>query len=240
MSRVIFCGNLPVDVRTREIEDLFYKFGKIVEIDVKTPSRPPGFAFVEFASARDAEDACRGRDGYEFAGGRIRVELAKGGARRGGKGGGYGGGYGGGISRRSQFRVKVTGLPRTCSWQDLKDFMRKSGDVTFANVFKDGDGMVGIVDFALEDDLKYAIRKLDDTEFERGCYVRVKEDTEGSPGRSRSRSPKRRSRRRSPSRSRSRDRSASKSRSRSVSPAKRASRSKSRSPAASLSRSPSR
>jgi len=64
----------------------------------------------------------------------MQVELAKGGARRGARGGGYGGGYGGGISRRSQFRVRVTGLPRSCSWQDLKDFMRKSGDVTFANV----------------------------------------------------------------------------------------------------------
>ena len=41
-------------------------------------------------------------------------------------------------------------------------------------VYKDGDGMLGIVDFALEDDMKYAIRKLDDSEFERGCYVRVK------------------------------------------------------------------
>ena len=32
MSRVIFCGNLPVDVRTREIEDLFHKYGKIIEV----------------------------------------------------------------------------------------------------------------------------------------------------------------------------------------------------------------
>lgn len=31
MSRVIFCGNLPVDVRTREVEDLFHKYGKIIE-----------------------------------------------------------------------------------------------------------------------------------------------------------------------------------------------------------------
>ena len=44
----------------------------------------------------------------------------------------------------------------------------------FLQVYKDGDGMLGIVDFALEDDMKYAIRKLDDSEFERGCYVRVK------------------------------------------------------------------
>jgi len=46
-----------------------------MQIDVKTPSRPPGFAFVEFQNARDAEDACRARDGYDFAGGRIRVSF---------------------------------------------------------------------------------------------------------------------------------------------------------------------
>ena len=61
--------------------------------------------------------------------------MAHGGAR-GGRGGsgarGYGGGFGGGITRRSDYRVLVTGLPKTASWQDLKDHMRKAGDVTFA------------------------------------------------------------------------------------------------------------
>ena len=47
---------------------------------------------------------------------------------------GYGGGYGGGVTRRSDFRVLVTGLPKSASWQDLKDHMRKAGDVTFAQV----------------------------------------------------------------------------------------------------------
>ena len=46
-----------------------------LQIDVKTPSRPPGFAFVEFDDPRDALDACRGRDGYNFAGGKIRVII---------------------------------------------------------------------------------------------------------------------------------------------------------------------
>ena len=65
----------------------------------------------------------------------MQVELAKGGGRRGSRGvGGPGGGYGGSLSRRSEYRVMVTGLPSHCSWQDLKDFMRKVGDVTFANV----------------------------------------------------------------------------------------------------------
>ena len=64
-----------------------------------------------------------------------QVEVAHGGARsgRGGSGArGYGGGFGGGITRRSDYRVLVTGLPKTASWQDLKDHMRKAGDVTFA------------------------------------------------------------------------------------------------------------
>ena len=51
--------------------------------------------------------------------------------------------------------------------------------------------------------MRHAVRKLDDTEFERGCYIRVKEDDPESPrgGRDRSRSPVRD---RSPRRPRSR------------------------------------
>ena len=76
-------------------------------------------------------------------------------------------------------------------------------------VYKDRDGMMGIVDFAYEDDMRYAIKKLDDTEFERGCIVNVSEDTQGTPPRDRSVSRSRRS----ASRSRSRGRSISRSRS---------------------------
>lgn len=121
-----------MDVRERDVEDLFYKFGRIREIDLKTPMRPPAYAFISFEDFRDAQDAVRercvvlallllqphvkgwqfqgvrscsmalrrdvvGRDGYEFDGNRLRVELAKGsrGADRGGYDGGRGG-YGGG------------------------------------------------------------------------------------------------------------------------------------------------
>ena len=74
-SRTVYCGNLPGDIRRSEVEDLFYKFGRIVDIDLKTPTRPPSFAFIEFDHPRDADDAVRGRDGYEFAGERLRVRL---------------------------------------------------------------------------------------------------------------------------------------------------------------------
>lgn len=29
---MVFCGNLPGDIRTREVEDLFYKFGRVIEV----------------------------------------------------------------------------------------------------------------------------------------------------------------------------------------------------------------
>lgn len=45
----------------------------MLQVDLKTPSRPPAFAFVEFEDPRDAYEAVRGRDGYDFAGGRLRV-----------------------------------------------------------------------------------------------------------------------------------------------------------------------
>lgn len=54
------------------------------------------------------------------------------------------------------------GLPPTGSWQDLKDHMREAGDVCYADVFKDG---TGVVEFLRKEDMKYAVRKLDDSKF---------------------------------------------------------------------------
>ncbi|KHJ82186.1 hypothetical protein OESDEN_18122, partial [Oesophagostomum dentatum] len=195
----------------------------------------------------DAEDAVRGRDGYDFDGSRIRVEFTRGvgprgpggrpmgGGGRGGfsrdRGGGRGGGRGAPPSRRSNYRVIIEGLPATGSWQDLKDHMREAGEVCYADVSRDG---TGAVEFTRLDDMKYALKKLDDTKFRshegETSYIRVREDTSsssrggGGGGRSRSRSRSRSPRRSSPkysprgSRSRSRSESRSPSRSRSRSP----------------------
>ncbi|XP_015570455.2 serine/arginine-rich splicing factor SR30 isoform X1 [Ricinus communis] len=211
-SRTLYVGNLPGDIRQREVKDLFYKYGPIVEVDLKIPPRPPGYAFVEFEDARDAEDAIRGRDGYNFDGCRLRVELAHGGRRHSSPGDRYSS-YSGrsgsrGPSRRSDYRVLVTGLPSSASWQDLKDHMRRAGDVCFSQVFRDRGGMTGIVDYTNYDDMKHAIKKLDDSEFRNAfsrSYVRVREyDSRRSYSRSPSCGPYDRSRSRSRSRTRSR------------------------------------
>ncbi|KAI5658720.1 hypothetical protein M9H77_27513 [Catharanthus roseus] len=240
LSRTIYVGNLPGDIRESEVEDLFYKYGPILDIDLKIPPRPPGYAFVEFEDPRDAEDAIRGRDGYDFDGHRLRVELAHGG-RVSSSSSSYdrynsysSGGSRGGVSRRSDYRVLVTGLPSSASWQDLKDHMRRAGDVCFSQVFRDRDGMRGIVDYTNYEDMKYAIRKLDDSLFRNQfsrAYIRVEEyDKRRSYSRSPSRSPYH-SRSRSPSYSDG-------SRSRSPLPrVKRSRRSPARSPSRSVSRS---
>lgn len=77
MARV-YVGNLPTDIKESELDDLFYKYGRIRDIDIKNPARPPAFAFVTFDDIRDAEDAVRGRDGYNFDGNRLRCEFSKG------------------------------------------------------------------------------------------------------------------------------------------------------------------
>ncbi|CAM8965839.1 hypothetical protein QQ045_005078 [Rhodiola kirilowii] len=202
-ASTIYVGNLPADIREREVEDLFYKFGPIVDIELKIPPRPPGYAFVEFEDYRDAEDAVYGRDGYDFDGFKLRVEFAHGG-RRSSSVDRYSDSRG--ISRRSEFRVLITGLPSSASWQDLKDHMRRAGDVCFSQVFRERGGVTGIVDYTNYDDMRYAIRKLDDSLFRNAfskSYIRVREyesSRSPSPYRSKSRSL-------SPDRSRSRSRS---------------------------------
>ncbi|XP_004302384.1 PREDICTED: pre-mRNA-splicing factor SF2-like [Fragaria vesca subsp. vesca] len=253
-SRTIYVGNLPGDIRMREIEDLFIKYGPIVDIDLKIPPRPPGYAFIEFEDPRDADDAIYGRDGYNFDGYRLRVELAHGrcGYSSSDRFSNYSRSSSSrGAPRRSEYRVLVTGLPASASWQDLKDHMRQAGDVCFSQVFRDRGGMTGVVDYTNYDDMKYAIRKLDDSEFRNAfsrSYIRV-EEYDSSRGYSRSPSyGSRQSYSRSPSRSPyvSRSRSRSRSRSfggqgRSLSPyveyTHRSPRSASRSPARSRSRS---
>ena len=133
---------------------------------------------VFYLPGRDAEDAVRGRDGYDFDGYRLRVEAprGRGGARGGGPGrdsyndryndrprfGYMGRGGRGPPPRRGDFRVTVSGLPASGSWQDLKDHMREAGDVTFTDVYRDG---TGVVEFSRRGDMEYALKNLDDTKF---------------------------------------------------------------------------
>ncbi|XP_032743193.1 serine/arginine-rich splicing factor 9 isoform X1 [Rattus rattus] len=208
----IYVGNLPTDVREKDLEDLFYKYGRIREIELKNRHGLVPFAFVRFEDPRhglraltgrnsnsqrsaclwlpllvtDAEDAIYGRNGYDYGQCRLRVEFPR---AYGGRGGWPRASRNGPPTRRSDFRVLVSGLPPSGSWQDLKDHMREAGDVCYADVQKDGMGMV---EYLRKEDMEYALRKLDDTKFRshegETSYIRVYPERGTSYGCSRSRS----------------------------------------------------
>jgi len=98
-------------------------------------------------------------------------------------GGGGGGGNGGGSSG---CRVFVGNLAFSVSWQDLKDHMRKVGDVLHCDVLSDpgtamGSKGCGIVEFSSPSEAQRAIRELTETEL-RGRKIFVREDREPPGG----------------------------------------------------------
>ncbi|NWX30652.1 SRSF5 factor, partial [Notiomystis cincta] len=224
----VFIGRLNPAAREKDVERFFKGYGRIRDIDLKR-----GFGFVEFEDPRDADDAVYELDGKELCSERVTIEHAR--ARSRGRGRGrYSDRFSSRRPRsdrrnapplRTENRLIVENLSSRVSWQDLKDFMRQAGEVTFADAHRPKLNE-GVVEFASYSDLKNAIEKLSGKEIN-GRKIKL---IEGSKRHSRSRG-----------RSRSRSRSSSGSRSRSRSRSRKSysrSRSRSRSKSRSLSRSP--
>ncbi|GMY08669.1 serine/arginine-rich splicing factor RS2Z32-like [Fagus crenata] len=72
----LYVGRLSTRTRSRDLDDLFSRYGRVRDVDMKRD-----FAFVEFSDPRDAEDAIYALNGRDVDGSRIIVEFAKGGPR---------------------------------------------------------------------------------------------------------------------------------------------------------------
>ncbi|KAK9241272.1 hypothetical protein V1525DRAFT_334909, partial [Lipomyces kononenkoae] len=98
-----------------------------------------------------------------------------------------GGGYGPGVNRAfgmstQEKRVYVGNLPYDVRWMHLKDFMRKAGEVVFADVLTLPNGMskgCGIVEYATADQAQNAIATLTNQELN-GRVIYVREDREAT------------------------------------------------------------
>jgi len=226
-SQRVFVGNLAPDVRARDVEGFFRGYGKLGDISLKN-----GYGFVDFDDYRDAEDAVADLDGKDMNGDRIRVELAytpreKERARREAERGDRGVDRrrarspprfaerrrGNPPGQRTNYRIIVENLSSRVSWQDLKDYFRKAGEITYTSAHKIRNGE-GLVEFADRSGMRYAIDRLDNTELNGKRLKLVEEKRGGRGGRSRSRSPTSRSRSRSPKRAITRSRTRSGSRDR--------------------------
>ncbi|KAI6028567.1 hypothetical protein F5J12DRAFT_806243 [Pisolithus orientalis] len=169
MARRLYLGRLPPDTRAEDVAKFFDGYGRIVDCRVMT-----GFGFVEFESSKDAEDAVHHFNGKSFMGANIVVEFAKEGRPRRDP---YENdrNHGSVRSRRPPgVRLIVSGISRDTSWQDLKDFGREAGSVSFADIDRDLAGQ-GVLEYLSRDDADRAVKDLDGKDL-RGRPVRVAYD----------------------------------------------------------------
>ncbi|KIK98081.1 hypothetical protein PAXRUDRAFT_31404 [Paxillus rubicundulus Ve08.2h10] len=165
MARRLYLGRLPPDARSDDVAKFFDGYGRIVDCRVMT-----GFGFVEFENSKDAEDAVHHFNGKMFMGANIVVEFAKESRPRRDV---YEGdrGYGARTRRPPGIRLVVSGISRDTSWQDLKDFGREAGSVSFADINRDFPGQ-GVLEYLSRDDADRAVKDLDGKDL-RGRPVRV-------------------------------------------------------------------
>ncbi|KAF8245290.1 hypothetical protein K440DRAFT_655666 [Wilcoxina mikolae CBS 423.85] len=176
----LYLGNLPKDTRRQEIEDFFNENGHGAITEVKLMD---GFGFIQYESSDDAKDIVPTFHGKEFKGNNLIVQFARGNRHHNNPRDFTPGGPGGfpPRPRRTQFRMNITGLPPDTSWQDLKDFARKSNDsVVFSDMSRDRDGR-GTVEFETLEDLKRACSFLDQSEY-RGSRVTCVADEGATAG----------------------------------------------------------
>lgn len=142
MSSRIYVGKLPENISEDRLRDLFSEFGEILSVEVKT-----GFGFIFFQRVEDAERAIQKMHGTDLDGHSLLVENSV--SSRSSK-----------PVKRFDLRVTVDELDPRVSWQDLKDWAREAGDVTFTNVFnRDGKSM-GVIEYKDERGFEQALKIL--------------------------------------------------------------------------------
>eukprot|EP00440_Ansanella_granifera_P075107 gb/GFBE01081508.1/.p1 GENE.gb/GFBE01081508.1/~~gb/GFBE01081508.1/.p1 ORF type:complete len:202 (+),score=29.11 gb/GFBE01081508.1/:1-606(+) len=188
-TRTVYVGNLPDDIRVQDIEYLFGGFGLTGNIDIKRGPGSMTYAFIVFRNPRDAAAAVHRRDGYEFEGEPLRVELKDGFGKS--KGRGKGKGFSKGKTDRidePETPLIILGVPEGTQWMHLKDHMRQAGDVAYCDIKPNGQAQVSFYGF---DAAQRAVDELDRSLFRdpdgRKVELRVRWPDDPSPGRSRSR-----------------------------------------------------
>ncbi|KAI5475118.1 splicing factor, arginine/serine-rich 4 [Pseudohyphozyma bogoriensis] len=163
-GRRLYVGHLSPDATRQNIEEFFGQNGGQI-VDVRMMQ---GFCFLEYGELKDAESAVQEYNGRDFMNDRLIVEFAKPPRnvdpdryrpppRQGGGG----------------HRLQVNNIPEGMSWQDLKDFARQAGTVTFADVDRNQPG-VGYIEYPSRSDADEAIRTLSNTEV-RGQTITIED-----------------------------------------------------------------
>eukprot|EP00985_Skeletonema_marinoi_P010939 scaffold5146_cov134-Skeletonema_marinoi.AAC.11 len=203
-SKRVYVGNLAYEVAWQDLKDHMRDAGEVqfAEVMMMNDGRSKGCGIVEFADEEGAQNAIDTLNDTELCGRQIfvredREQKVSGGGHHGqhGHGGQHGGGLnrvgggagGGGGRYNNQLgnvNVYVGNLAYETTWQELKDHMRRVGNIDKADILQGNDGRskgCGIVIYQSPKEAQRAIRELQNSELN-GRPIFVREDRESSSG----------------------------------------------------------
>jgi len=171
-SRRVYVGNLSWDVAWQDLKDHMREAGEVVHAEIirEHNGRSKGCGIVEFASEDDAQNAISTLTDTELKGRMIfvredRESNSQASVGPGGRG-------------HQNTSVYVWNLTADTSWQDLKDHMRKAGNVDSATILTNAQGesvCCGVVVYQRPQEAVRAIRELQNSEL-KGQPIYVRED----------------------------------------------------------------
>ena len=80
MAKRLFVGSLPYSATSAQLEELFSEVGKIASLNLitdKFSGQSKGFAFVEYATDAEADEAIKKFNGYDMGGRKLVVNEAR-------------------------------------------------------------------------------------------------------------------------------------------------------------------
>jgi RNA recognition motif-containing protein len=184
-SRRVYVGNLSWEVSWQDLKDHMRQAGEVIHAEVITErtGRSKGCGIVEYSTPEQAQEAISTLTDSDLKGRMIFVREDRETASQAGG------------PPTHNVSVYIRNLSPHTSWQDLKDHMRKAGNVDSATILTDAAGQpmgCGVVVYQRSQDAARAIRDLQNSELN-GWHMYIREDRvnpgRGGGGRGASRRP---------------------------------------------------
>ncbi|KAF0686506.1 Aste57867_21693 [Aphanomyces stellatus] len=195
VGRRVYVGNLSWEVKWMNLKDHMRQAGEVDHCDVlvEASGRSKGCGLVTYRTAEMAREAIRTLTDTELLGRKIfvREDREEGAPPRNSSFGhhhagpppGHHGGGGAPTGPATTSRVYVSNLSWSVKWQELKDFMKRAGNVMHADVLEEPGGRskgCGIVEYDSPEAAERAIQMLNDTQFgDRKIFIREDRETRG-------------------------------------------------------------
>lgn len=176
----VYIGNLDWSVDWTVLKTYLKQYGgSLVRVDVPTndEGRSRGYGIAEYSNPEDAAEIIRLVNDSMLNGRKMHVREDRESKETGVSTGG-GSSY---STNPVETKVFIGNVPYETTWQELKDFCRRAGEVSFADIPTNNEGKsrgFGIVGFASAADAANAIEVLNGG-FLRGRNVFVREEKHG-------------------------------------------------------------